>query len=278
MRLPKNSTANRLVVFLGMLRIHLIGAGNLAYHMYRSFLKSPRVNEVVTWHRGGQPPAHLPNARELPQVWNDLPPADITMLAIPDEQIGPMASLVPGHCGLLIHGSGASPIDILGERERKGVFYPLQTLSIDRDIPPVQIPVLIEASHRDDLELLKDLGESVFPLVREVSTKDRLGLHLAAVVANNFSNHLYLWSSDLCKKYGLEFEFLHPLIQETVAKVEFMGPLRAQTGPAIRGDLQSMERHLSLLVTEGEKNLYRQLSEAIRMKYEKELQGTPPSN
>lgn len=236
------------------------------------------VTEIRTWLRGNPPSQHLQGPSELPDDWSELPQADITLLALPDDQLEQASRNLPDYAGLVVHGSGATPMDVLLPRKRRGVIYPLQTLSKDRDLPLENIPVLIESADASDLKLLMGICRSVFPSVREVDSEARLRLHLAAVIANNFTNQMYAWSAELCSREGVPFEFLLPLIRETAEKVRHIPPREAQTGPAIRGDKTTLDRHQKLLDTPLEAELYRLLSAAINFYNEKELQGTPSSD
>jgi predicted short-subunit dehydrogenase-like oxidoreductase (DUF2520 family) len=128
----------------------------------------------------------------------------------------------------------------------------------------VEIPLLIEANSPENLNKVRFFAEKLSARVQEVSSAQRLFLHLAAVIANNFSNHLFYQAENLLKEHGLDFDLLHPLIAETAQKAILMSPAKAQTGPAARGNRKIMEKHLKMLADKPElAEIYRIMSKSI---------------
>jgi predicted short-subunit dehydrogenase-like oxidoreductase (DUF2520 family) len=254
-----------------MMRLHLIGTGNLAYHFNRLLSQSPLVSYCIAWYRNKPPATGFGNTQKLPLDWREIPDADITLLALPDIEISKASARLGANAGLVLHSSGASPLQYLQSHPARGVLYPLQSLSREKDIPADRIPVFVEASGPDELKLLLELAASVFPRTMKANSQERLRLHLAAVIANNFSNYLYDWSLEICRDQGVDFRYLLPLIRETTDKLVSMNPSEAQTGPAVRGDKTTVEKHLDLLETAKEKELYQLLTSAIIEKHEKEF-------
>jgi len=147
---------------------------------------------------------------------------------------------------------------------RYGVFYPLQTFSKDRTVSFDHIPVFIEANNPEDEQLLKQIGNQLSDTVIPLNSEKRKYLHLAAVFACNFTNHLYAQASDILEKQEIPREMLFPLIQETVDKIKQMHPRDAQTGPAVRYDQNIMQNHLNLLKEDMQKEeIYKLLSQSI---------------
>ncbi len=254
-----------------MMRLHLIGTGNLAYHFYRLLSQSPLVSHCIAWYRNKPPATGFGNTQKLPSDWREIPDADITLLALPDIEIRNASARLGTHSGLVLHASGATPLQDLEPHPSRGVMYPLQTLSRNKDLPAERIPVFVEASGPAELNILMDLAGSVFPRVQEAHSEERLRLHLAAVIANNFSNYLYDWSLAICRTQDVDFRYLLPLIQETTGKLASVDPGEAQTGPAVRQDNSTIKKHLDLLETAEEKELYQLLTNAIIKRHEKEL-------
>ena len=151
------------------------------------------------------------------------------------------------------------------------MFYPLQTFSKDRELTFKSIPICLEAQHKEDLDLLKDVGAALSDHVEVIDSQKRAKLHLAAVFVNNFVNHLYAIGHKLLDEESLSFDLLKPLIQETANKINTITPSKAQTGPAIRNDLKTIEKHLHLLKNNSDKEIYRMLSNIISKSYGKEL-------
>ena len=155
-------------------------------------------------------------------------------------------------------------MDALSDRNRKGVFYPLQTFSKNREVNFNNIPICVEATEPRDLKLLMNLGKSLSEKVVEVNSEERSKLHLAAVFVNNFVNHLYAIGDDILSNNELSFDLLHPLIEETANKIKILAPSQVQTGPARRGDQKTIEKHLHLLKEGPKSDLYQQLTASIR--------------
>ena len=145
-----------------------------------------------------------------------------------------------------------------------GVFYPLQTFSKNKSLLFEGIPLLVEGSSPGVEKSLLELGEKISGNVHLVHSQGRRTLHLAAVFACNFSNYLYSVASDLLKEQGLSFDLLKPLIRETAMKLESQSPAEAQTGPAARGDMNIIARHLEMLSGKPQlEEIYKILSQEI---------------
>lgn len=200
-----------------------------------------------------------------------LPDADIYIMAVADSAITQVAKKIGGLRGIFCHTSGAAGIESLPEINRRGVLYPLQTLSKQRQVDFAHVPLCIEATNQEDLGLLRQLGESLSNTVLEVNSQQRIHLHLSAVFVNNFTNHMVYLGESLCQSQSLPNGLLRPLLAETFDKLQALTPFEAQTGPARRGDRQTQETHISMLTSPALKTLYRKISESIERSYEKEL-------
>jgi len=247
--------------------IVILGAGNVATHLSRHLhARGHRI--LCIWSPGGESARQL--ARELDCGWTSLKPeipgkADFYVFCIPDHAVSDLA-LDLAHCrGCFLHTAGALSMDVFsGRTGAYGVLYPLQTLSRKRILKSAAIPFLVEASSREILEQLKALASSISDEVREADSASRLKMHLAAVFANNFSNHMVTVARELAREWGMDPDLLKPLLEETYAKLLELGAREAQTGPAVRGDVQSMERHINLLQDHPEwQNLYTFISRDI---------------
>jgi predicted short-subunit dehydrogenase-like oxidoreductase (DUF2520 family) len=170
---------------------------------------------------------------------------------------------------LLLHTAGSVPMDIwyTAGAMKYGVLYPMQTFSKTSVIDWSQVPLFIEGSSDQTLNSIKELALTVSPDVTVLSSEGRKKLHLAAVFACNFSNHMYAIAEQLLAAEGVPFRVMLPLVRETARKVETMSPEDAQTGPAIRGDRKVMDQHLELLKDYPEyAELYRLISTDINRK------------
>ncbi|MFY0600348.1 MAG: DUF2520 domain-containing protein [Cyclobacteriaceae bacterium] len=166
----------------------------------------------------------------------------------------------------IVHTSGSQSIDIFKNTGVKnfGVLYPLQTFSKEKEIDFSEVPVFIEANSEGSLKMISELAFLLSEKVSELSSEQRLKVHMAAVIACNFSNALYAIAENQLHGVGLDLDTIAPLIQETTQKAIALKPAIAQTGPASRGDLETMNKHLQLLDGSPEiKSIYEQLSKLI---------------
>lgn len=163
------------------------------------------------------------------------------------------------------HTAGSMPLDSLAPyAQHRGVLYPLQTLSLKRDLDFSSIPLFIEAESAGTLKKLKRVATAISKRVRVVTSEQRKSIHIAAVFANNFSNHMFSIASELLREKGLDFDDLLPLIDETSSKVHDLEPAAAQTGPAIRYDENIITEHKRCLADHPEwAELYEMISRSI---------------
>ena len=127
-----------------------------------------------------------------------------------------------------------------------------------------EIPIVIDASDEETLNQLEDLGNSISDHVVQADDKERLKMHLAAVICNNFVNHLYVLAEKFCLQEGIDFKLMIPLIKETALRIESISPSEAQTGPAVREDDETIKKHLTLLKKHPElKEIYQLFTNSI---------------
>ncbi|MCS6928292.1 MAG: DUF2520 domain-containing protein [Saprospiraceae bacterium] len=235
-------------------RIVLVGAGRIATHLGRR-LCTKHLRLVQILNRSAQAAQML--AHELRVSWSDqwsdiYPDADWVILAIRDDAVAEIGSQLASYAphALYTHTSGATPTDILAPWCRRyGVFYPLQSFSAERMPLWSKIPFCIDAGSPEDLLLLKKIAKIIGNVVYHINDEQRAVLHIAAVFANNFANHCFAIAERIMKQQDLPFELLHPLMEETVLKALADSPEVMQTGPAIRGDRYTIQRHLRWLQT-----------------------------
>ena len=250
------------------MKIVLIGAGNVASHLGPALKKAG--HEIVQVYS-----RTLPAAEELARLLKCKytsrsgeidPAADVYLLSIPDHSIKSFLRSFPVRNRLVVHTSGSTGIGVFGKRfSHCGVLYPLQTFSRGRIIQFKTVPLLIEGKDRASQKSLRLLAESISGYVFEMSSAERKQVHLAAVISNNFTNHLFVEAEKILAKNNIPFLLLHPLIQETVSKAFQLSPENAQTGPAKRGDRETIQEHLRLLKKNPEmERIYRVMSAAIK--------------
>jgi predicted short-subunit dehydrogenase-like oxidoreductase (DUF2520 family) len=149
-----------------------------------------------------------------------------------------------------------------------GVFYPLQTFSKSKKIDFKDVPVFIESETGEVISVLNKMARAITNTVKQISSDERKALHVAAVFASNFTNHMLTLSKEILTEHDLDYEWLKPLIVETINKSLTIGPEAAQTGPAKRGDLEILDKHLTFLQGDEKRaEIYRVISQHILDKY-----------
>jgi len=247
-----------------MISVVLLGAGNVATHLYKAFQASKDVTVKQWFNRSLKSIETYKNEVEITNDLSKLTEADIYILAVNDDAISELSIQLPFENRFVVHTSGSvSPYDI-DKKNRRGVFYPLQTFSKSASIDFTEVPLCLETLVRTDYKLLKKLGVSISNHVKRVNSDQRASLHLAAVFVNNFTNQIYRVAHEITESQGAEFDMLKPLILETAKKVEQMSPYKAQTGPAKRNDKKTIKKHLKALDNEHHKAIYKLLTESIK--------------
>jgi len=254
-----------------MIEVVLIGTGNVARFLFDSFLTLPAVRIKAVVGRNKMALAYFEEQVPVLTSYDTIPAADIFILAVKDEVIPEVAKKLKLTKGLLVHTSGSVSIRELPAEGRRGVLYPLQTFSGGVPTHEKDIPFCLEAGSQEDYALLEDLAEKISTDIRHITSEQRKKLHLAAVFANNFTNHLCHVAYQLCKETGVSPTILGPLIKETCHKIGSLDPLDTQTGPARRGDVKTMKQHMALLESKAYKEIYAAISASIEGTYGKQL-------
>ncbi|MFD1096059.1 Rossmann-like and DUF2520 domain-containing protein [Salegentibacter chungangensis] len=253
-----------------MINVILLGAGNVATHLFRAFRECKNVNLIQVYnHKAGK----LKDFQREVATTTDLSKlktADFYVLALKDDAINEVAEGLHIESGVVLHTSGGKDMKLLSRFQEHGVFYPLQTFSKNRNLNFREIPICLEASSPKVLGRVRKLAVNISDNIYEIDSESRRRMHVAAVFANNFTNHLYELSSEICEENGIEFDILKPLIRETASKIESLSPKEAQTGPAIRNDQHTIQTHLDLL-NEDQQKIYKTLTSSIQKTYGKKL-------
>lgn len=247
-----------------MISVVLLGAGNVATHLYKAFIKSKDVSVSQWYNRNLEPIQTYKNEVEVIDDINKLKKADVYIIAVSDDAISNLSSQLPFENRLVVHTSGCVGIYELDKKNERGVFYPLQTFSKDAEVDFKQVPICIEVIKKTNLKTLKSLSEALVSESHKVNTEQRKALHLAAVFVNNFTNQLYRIAHEITESKGVEFNILKPLILETAKKVQDLSPYMAQTGPAKRNDKKTIRKHLKLLENQHHKDIYELLTTSIQ--------------
>jgi predicted short-subunit dehydrogenase-like oxidoreductase (DUF2520 family) len=248
-------------------RITLVGAGNVAWHLGKALSQNGyTISRVLDRTASSSKKlAEVLNAEYSGVPEDGIAGTDACLICISDDAIASVIEqLRPGN-NLLMHTAGSVSLDVFkGRAVNYGVLYPLQTFTRDRPLDYSRIPFLTEANTAENLGLVNQLARSVSNYVAEADSTRRLYIHLAAIFASNFSNHMYALAEKIAGEYNMPFELLKPLIAETTAKALDISPLAAQTGPAARGNLKVIEKHLELLKDDPRlQEIYRMISGSI---------------
>lgn len=191
--------------------------------------------------------------------------ADLYVLAIPDRELTEVCDWLSLDRKLVVHTAGSVGKEILSTvTTNYGILYPLQTLKKEIKNVPV-IPFLVDGNTVEDLTLIYDFAKTLSQQVEVADDENRRQLHLAAVIVNNFTNHLYFLAQEFCEKQNISFQLLLPLIEETVVRLRHYPAKDLQTGPAARNDYNTLEKHLQLLEKHPSlKEIYQLITDSIQ--------------
>lgn len=257
------------------MNVSFIGSGNLAWHLGPALDNSGYVvKEVYSPHK-----KHAEAFTERlyqAEIKDSLDFSDsdsgLFIIAASDDSIKEIATeIILPENAILAHTSGSQPLAMLdfAATQQTGVFYPLQTFSKNKKVDFSTVPLFIESLDEQTERTLIAVGKAISKQVRKISAEERTALHVGAVFASNFTNHMLTLSKKILLDNHLNFDLLRPLITETFNKSLQIGPEKAQTGPAVRSDLEVLDRHLEFL-NRDEKlaEIYRVISQHILDEYE----------
>lgn len=219
--------------FNNQIKVIIVGGGNVAYHLAKMFHELPQVDLLQLYNRSVFS-SHFDTVEVIKtNEIKDLIPADVCFVAVADDAIAEVTKQLPFQ-KLVVHTSGNTPMNVINSKFRKGVFYPLQSFSKQKAVDFSSVPICVEAEHEKDYELLKNVASLLSQKVFEIDSEQRKYIHIAAVFANNFVNHLLYQSQQICKQHNIPFEILQPLIDETFLKAEKVSFYDAQADlPAV---------------------------------------------
>jgi len=256
------------------MKVVIIGSGNVATH-FALALQAKGLTICQIYSRTSSNAESLakkldtPFTSEISDIYRN---ADVYIYALKDSSfLKLLKKFNLPNTALHIHTSGSIPMnDFFGYADKYGVLYPLQTFSKNKEVDFSQIPICVEAINQEVEEALLNIAHLLTPKTFVMSSEKRKKVHLAAVFACNFSNYMYDIAYDIVMSAGVDFEILKPLIAETANKIQTMTPREAQTGPAVRYDENTINKHLTLLNRKKNlKEIYRILSKSIHKRHGK---------
>ncbi len=252
------------------MKVVFIGSGNVATHLSKIILAGG--NQILQVYS-----KTLSNAKKLALELNAeftsnlqkiRKDGDIYFISVTDSAVPEVAKKINLGRMLVVHTSGSLPLDSVKRvSENFGVFYPMQTFSKEVKMDYSGIPIFVEANSKSNEKILYRLACEISggkTNVHLLKSNQRKAVHLAAVFANNFPNHLFSIADEILKSYGLSFNLLKPLILQTAKKIQHNSPDKMQTGPAFRGDKKIIEEHLDMMKNRpAYQKMYQLLSESI---------------
>jgi predicted short-subunit dehydrogenase-like oxidoreductase (DUF2520 family) len=228
--------------------VSIVGTGNVAYHLARIFYKEGVViRQIISRdivHAVDLAADCAANAVDFSSIDFSV---DVILLCVKDDVIKTIASKFREFDGILVHTSGSVSLDALSSSKESAVLYPFVSMVKGIEMDFRQVDVYIEGNNKESFAIVNSLALSLSNHVTELSSPQRAALHLSAVFAQNFTNHLMVMASELLQKQGLDFGALRPLLASYFQKLNKYSPDDLQTGPAVRHDSYIINSHLSML-------------------------------
>ena len=243
-------------------KILLVGSGNVATHLAMN-LKSINYNICQVFSRNIENAKDL--ARKVDADYTNKPKniveSNLTIIAVNDDSIKDIIDFLPDVP--TVHTSGYTSINILKNNfTNYGVMYPLQSFKKNVELNFTNIPFLIEANTKEFENNLIELCSCFSKNTIQVNSLERKKIHLAAVFACNFSNHMLVIAKEIMEDDKINYELLIPLIQKTFTNLE-EDPKMKQTGPAVRKDINILENQINLIQNNEHKKIYKLISNSI---------------
>lgn len=244
----------------------IIGSGNVAYHLAKAFFLNT-IPLAQIFGRNEKELSKISGELNIPYSTETLQKADLYIICVSDHSVEDVSGMITTKDCLVAHTSGSLPKEILTGNYRKASFYPLQTFSRSKALDYSKIPFFIEAENEDDRKILFDIASKISENLMESTYEKRKYIHLTAVFACNFVNHLFARAKEVSDSQDIPFDYFLPLIDETVQKIHEIDPKSAQTGPAVRNDKRVLELHEQLLQDES-LEIYKTMNHSIQKMYE----------
>lgn len=249
------------------MKIAILGSGNVAYHLAKMF-KEKNIPISQIFGRNEKDLQEISEQFEIPFSTTELADAELYFIAVNDDAVAAISKNIKNQNSLVAHTSGSLPKEILEGNYRKASFYPLQTFSKSKMLQYSEIPFFVEAENEEDSQILENLALKISEKVMKSDYEKRKYIHLTAVFACNFVNHLFARAKEISDSQHIPFHYFLPLIKETTSKIEKIEPKLAQTGPAIRNDEKILQLHEALITEEEHLKIYQVMNESIKKMYE----------
>jgi predicted short-subunit dehydrogenase-like oxidoreductase (DUF2520 family) len=244
-----------------MIKVVILGSGNVASHLIKAMEANDAIDLVQVFARSKKSLENLIDSSKITTSFADLKEADVYVISVSDKAIEEVSNQIPFTDKLVVHTSGTVDFRVMHPKNKRGVFYPLQTFSKSKEVDMKSVPFCLEAENIEDYKTVENLAKSLSNSVYAINGEQRKSLHISAVFVSNFANHMYQIGNALCEENNVPFAILQPLIEETANKIKTLTPTEAQTGPAIRNDEPTIQKHLEAL----EKPIYKELYQKITL-------------
>jgi predicted short-subunit dehydrogenase-like oxidoreductase (DUF2520 family) len=254
-----------------MIRIIVIGTGNIGGHLCNAIENAALPKKILLTGYYNRAQKKLPhsNAALLTDL-NNLPESDLILLAVPDDAIEKVSQQIKKSKAIIAHTSGSVAMSALQYHQNHGVFYLPQSFSSSRKPRFEDIPICLESSSKEVNMVLEIVAGTLSRKREQINSSQRKKLHLAAVYMNNFVNHCYAKAGEIMEEASMDTHLLDALMRETLEKAIVLSPKKSQTGPAIRNDSKTIEKHLQLLEKE-DREMYRSITKSIQKTHGKKL-------
>ena len=245
------------------MRLTIIGSGNVATILAKRFFeKGIKIVEIYSRDiTKAQALASIVQANAVNDLELLSQDTDVVLIALSDKALSHIALNLSFPAALVVHTAGSVSKNVLNTiSARHGVLYPVQ--SIRKEMPAsTPIPFLIDGSSGTVIHEIETLAYYLTDDVKRGDDAMRLKLHVAAIFVCNFPNFLYLEAASFCEQQQVPFSILQDLIEETANRIRYQHPSAVFTGPAVRGDMETINKHLNLLQDTHElQQLYKQLT------------------
>jgi len=247
-----------------MSKIVIIGTGNVSHHFCKAILKSKKLELIQLFGRKKNLPENFNQKISYTDNLKEIKQANFYIICVNDDAILKISNKLKVKNAIVLHTSGSTNINLLSKHNNYGVIYPLQTFSKNKKVLFNNIPIIIEASSKIVLNKIKKVSLQLSNKILECNSNQRTLIHISAVFTNNFSNYMNIIAEKILLSQDIDPEILKPLIKETSDKLNYLSAKESQTGPAIRNDQITIQKHLNLLKKTKYYEIYNNLSEKIK--------------
>ena len=247
-----------------MLNVIIIGTGNVSHHICKAIEKTKNLKLKQLFGRKKDLPKNFNQSISYCHNLKKIKKADFYIICVNDDAILKISNeLNVDTNSIVVHSSGSTNMDQLSKHKNHGVIYPLQTFSKSKETNFKDIPIIIEGNSSLVLNKIKKVSKLLSKKVVVCNYDQRTLIHISAVFTNNFSNYMYIIAEKILKSQNIDVNILYPLIKETADKLNYLSPKEAQTGPAIRNDEITIQKHLNLLKETKYFEIYNNLTKEI---------------